>query len=78
MENESKQYSVQEVYDFIMEDLNAAIPDLPEKPLNEFRPSLAFGWALKAKVHLYKGELDSALNAGLEVLKSTYHETNVL
>lgn len=74
LENESKQYSVQEVYDFIMEDLNAAIPDLPEKPLNEFRPSLAFGWALKAKVHLYKGELDSALNAGLEVLKSTYHK----
>lgn len=35
---------------------------------------LVFGWALKAKVHLYKGELDSALNAGLEVLKSTYHK----
>lgn len=74
LEAVSKQYTVQEVYDFIMEDLNSAIVDLPETPLNEFRPSKTLGWALKAKVHLYKGELDSALNAGLEALKSTYHK----
>ena len=38
------------------------------------RDSKYFGYALKAKVHLYKGEIDEALNAGLEALKSDYHK----
>ena len=69
----SKQYSVQEVYDFIMEDLNAAIPDLPEKPLNEFRPS--FIWlGLAQKKHICIKENWILLKCWIEVLKSTYHK----
>lgn len=73
LEAKSRQYSVQEVYDFIEQDIADALSDLPKKPLNEFRPGRSFGYALKAKVHLYKAELDLALAAALEATKSDYH-----
>ncbi|MDE6451318.1 MAG: RagB/SusD family nutrient uptake outer membrane protein, partial [Odoribacter sp.] len=73
LEATSRQYTVQQVYDFIERDIKDALPDLPEKPVNSYRPSKAFGYGLKAKVLLFKGDIDGSLTAGLEVLKSSYH-----
>ncbi len=74
LEAESKQYTVQEVYDFIEQDIEDALADLPDQALNSYRPTRSFGYALKAKVHLYKGEIDLALKAGLKALESDYHK----
>ena len=74
LESTSKQYSVAEVYNSIERDITAALPGLPERAASALRPDKYFGYALKAKVHLYKGEIDSALNAGLNALKSDYHK----
>ncbi|WP_439184537.1 RagB/SusD family nutrient uptake outer membrane protein [Carboxylicivirga taeanensis] len=63
LESVLKQYSVQVVYDAIEQDIDAAIEWLPETPDNTFRPGKAFGYALKAKVHLFKKEFDKALVA---------------
>lgn len=74
LEAVGKQYTVAQVYDFIQQDIEEALPDLPEKALNSLRPGKNFGYGLKAKVHLYKGEIDLALEAGLKALKSGYHK----
>ena len=74
LESTSKQYSVAEVYNSIERDITAALPGLPERAASALRPDKYFGYALKAKGHLYKGEIDSALNAGLNALKSDYHK----
>lgn len=74
LESKSKQYTVEEVYRFIEKDLNEAIPDLPDRALNEFRPSRSFGYALRAKVYLFMGEIDLALADALEALKSDFHK----
>lgn len=69
MEDIPGQSTIQEVYDLMLEDVNTAIPDLPAKRENIYRPGKAFGYAMKSKIHLYKGELQESLNAALEVLK---------
>lgn len=74
LEATSKQYSVAEVYEFIEQDIQDALADLPDQAENVFRPSRSFGYALKAKVHLFKGELDLALTAALEALNTPYHK----
>lgn len=74
LEATSKQYSVAEVYESIERDIAAALPGLPERAVSVLRPDKYFGYALKAKVNLYKGEIDTALNAGLNALKSDYHK----
>lgn len=55
--------SVAECYAFIEKDLDEAIPDLSSNPKDVYHPSIAFAWALKAKVHLFKGEWDKCLEA---------------
>lgn len=65
LESESKQYTVKEVYEFIEQDIEEALADLPEQALNSYRPTKGFGYALQAKVRLYKGEIDLALESGL-------------
>lgn len=67
MESTPDQSTVQEVYDFIQADIEAALVDLPEQKDNPYRPGKALGYALKAKVHLYKGELDDAIEASKKV-----------
>jgi len=52
--------TVQQVYDFIQKDIDDALPYLEAKPSDPYHPSLAFAWALKAKVHLYKKEIAEA------------------
>lgn len=73
LESTGKQYSVAEVYAFILKDLNDAVGDLPEKAANAYQPDKAFGYALRAKVHLFMRNIDNALNDALEVLKFSNH-----
>lgn len=66
--------TVQKVYDFIQKDLEEAIPNLQVSPENPYHPSAAFGWALKAKVHLFKREYALAREAAL---KSLTYNSNI-
>ena len=68
MEDLPGQSTVQEVYDFIQADIETSLPNLTDKRENIYRPGKAFGYAFKAKVHLYKGELDEALAAAKEAM----------
>ena len=66
--------SVAAVYALIEQDLNEAIPDLPEAAKTAFRFNKAAGWALKAKVHLFKKEWDACIAAAEESYKLN-HQT---
>ncbi|WP_448137038.1 RagB/SusD family nutrient uptake outer membrane protein [Sphingobacterium siyangense] len=61
--------TVQQVYDFIQKDIDDAIPHLQEKPTNPYHPSLAFAYALKAKVHLFKREIQAAQAAAEKAMQ---------
>lgn len=58
-----------EVYRQVMKDLEEAIPDLPEKAQTPYRFNKAAGYALKAKVHLFKKEWDECIAAAAEAYK---------
>lgn len=74
LEKEGIQSSIADAYKLIQQDIDEAINDLPEEALNSYRPDRAFGYALKAKVHLFKREIGDALKAALEVTKFRKHE----
>lgn len=55
--------SVQEVYDQIKKDLDEAAPNLPEKPtLNAYRASRPVGYGMLARMYLYMGDYQKALD----------------
>ncbi len=60
LEAQPRKSTVAQVYAFIQKDIEDALPYLQEKPLDIYHPSLAFAYALKAKVHLYKREIAEA------------------
>ncbi len=62
------QQTVGYTYRFIQQDIDDAIEDLPHMALNTFRPDKTFGYALKAKVHLFKREFDECIEACLNAL----------
>ncbi len=66
--------SVADVYTLIETDLREAIPDLPEAAKTAFRFNKAAGYALKAKVHLFKREFDDCISAAEEAYKLN-HQT---
>lgn len=66
--------SVASVYALIEQDLTDAIPNLPESAKTVFRFNKAAGYALKAKVHLFKGEFDLCISAAEEAYKLN-HQT---
>lgn len=72
MEVTRPQSTVAQVYKSIEDDIEAALPNLPDETPNVFLPGKALGYALKAKVALFKGEFDKALTAALEVEKFGY------
>ena len=74
LEEVGRQYTVAQTYAFILKDLNEAVANLPEKAINALRPDKAFGYAFRAKVHLYMRNIDEALNDALEALKFPNHE----
>jgi hypothetical protein len=61
----SAKYTVQEVYDFILEDLQAAfdLNSLPDKPINPCRVGKAFAHAVQAKVLVSMHRFDDAKTA---------------
>lgn len=61
--------SVQEIYDQIEKDLDEAAASLPDKPsLNAFRASKPVGYGMKARMYLYMGDYQKALeNAKLSL-----------
>ncbi|MEJ2884601.1 RagB/SusD family nutrient uptake outer membrane protein [Pedobacter sp. GR22-6] len=68
--------SVKEVYDFIIKDLQAAIPHLSASPLHRFRMSRPTAEALLGKVYLSMGLYSEALpylNAAMtDIINSSY------
>ncbi len=60
--------TVAEVYQFIQQNIDEALPYLQEKPLDAYHPSLAFAYALKTKVHLFKREYTDAKAAAQKSL----------
>lgn len=66
-----KASTVEEAYNFIITDLEAAIPNLPAKRKELNRPSKGSGYALLSRAYLYKGNYDKALeNAELAIAES--------
>ncbi|MFC0777007.1 RagB/SusD family nutrient uptake outer membrane protein [Flavobacterium sp. HJSW_4] len=63
LEAQPEKATVSQVYEFIQKDIEQAIPFLQEKPLDVYHPSLAFAYAFKAKVHLFKREIAQAKQA---------------
>ena len=63
LEAQPAKSTVAQVYDFIQKDIEDALPYLQEKPLDVYHPSLAFAYAFKAKVHLFKREIAKAREA---------------
>lgn len=63
LEAQPSKSTVAQVYDFIQKDIDEALPYLQEKPLDVYHPSLAFAYAFKAKVHLFKREIAGAKEA---------------
>ncbi|PXY43804.1 RagB/SusD family nutrient uptake outer membrane protein [Flavobacterium hydrophilum] len=63
LEAQPSKSTVAQVYDFIQKDIEDALPYLQEKPLDVYHPSLAFAYAFKAKVHLFKREITKAKEA---------------
>ena len=60
LEAQPSKSTVAQVYAFIEKDIDEALPYLQEKPMDVYHPSLAFAYAFKAKVHLFKREIASA------------------
>lgn len=58
--------TVADVYALIQRDLDEAIPNLPESASTPYRFNKAAGYALKAKVHLFKQEFDECIAAAEE------------
>ena len=63
------QPSVQGIYDFILQDINEALPNLPEQPLNVLYAGKGAGEALAARVYLQMGNYQEALNHAGEALR---------
>lgn len=60
--------TVAQVYAFIEQNIDEAIPYLQVTPKDVYHPSLAFAWAFKAKVHLFKREWAKAKEAATKAL----------
>ena len=63
------QPSVQEIYDFILQNIDEALPALPEQALNVLYANKGAGYALAARVYLQMGNYQEALNHAGEALR---------
>ncbi|MCI9845546.1 RagB/SusD family nutrient uptake outer membrane protein [Flavobacterium pectinovorum] len=63
LEAQPAKSTVAQVYEFIQKDIEEALPFIQEKPMDVYHPSLAFAYAFKAKVHLFKREIAKAKEA---------------
>ena len=69
MEATPTKSTVAQVYDFIIKDIEEALPYLQEEPVNVYHPSKAFGYALAARVYLFHRDWKKAKEAAEESLK---------
>lgn len=69
--------TVAQVYAQIQKDIDEALAGLPETALTPFRFNKAAGYALKAKVHLYKKEFDDCLAAAKEAFRLNPYMANL-
>lgn len=70
MESTKNQSTVAQVYESIERDLSdEVIQDLPDRPKNILLPGKAFGYALRAKVALFKQDHETALTNALKALE---------
>ena len=63
LESTPQKATVAQVYDFIIRELEEAVPLLQEKPVNIYHPNRAFGYALLAKVYLFHRDWEKARQA---------------
>lgn len=63
-----KQVTIADLYSFILEDINAAITNLPERAQTAIHPNLGAGYALLARVYLQMEEYNLALEAADKAL----------
>ncbi len=63
LEAQPKKSTVEETYQFIIRDIDEALPYLQETPDLTGHPSLAYGYALKALVHLFHHDWQTAKEA---------------
>ena len=76
-----KRASVQKVYDYVLSELNLAIPDLPEGvEIYTHRPSKSAAYAILARAYLYMGKWAEALANAEKALaiNSFLHDYNTL
>lgn len=64
-----KRSSVQEVYDFILNDLTQAVAHLPKRSKGLTRPNTGAGYALLSRAYLYKGDFQKALENAEKALQ---------
>ena len=78
MSTPAKKYTVQEVYDFILADLDAAlsISELPNEGINTMRMGRSFAYAVKAKALMSMRRYDEALAAARASLAINNHVDN--
>lgn len=60
--------TVEQVYQFIISELEQSVPNLQEKPLNIYHPNRAFGWAMLAKAYLFHRDWKKAEEAAMKSL----------
>ncbi|MCC6288638.1 MAG: RagB/SusD family nutrient uptake outer membrane protein [Chitinophagaceae bacterium] len=70
--------TVAEVYAQIEKDINEAIPDLNITAKTPYHFNKAAGYALKAKVHLFKKEYDECIAAALESYNLNHQTFNLV
>lgn len=64
-----KRASVQALYDFILNDLNEALPHLPKKSKVRTRPNTGAGYALLSRAYLYQGDFQKSLENAEKALQ---------
>ncbi len=64
-----KKSSVEDVYSFIIKDIDESLPYLQVTPKTVYHPSRAFGYALKALVHLFHHDWATAEEAARKSLE---------
>ncbi|MDA3613601.1 RagB/SusD family nutrient uptake outer membrane protein [Polluticaenibacter yanchengensis] len=65
----SKRYSVEETYEYILNDLHQAIDLLPPTQISRSRPDKSAAYGLLARTYLYMGQYDSALTYAEKVIQ---------
>ncbi len=68
MEALSPQVTIRELFNFLVEDLTKAIPDLPISSSNMYHPIKAAGYGMLARVYLTMGNYELALKNANEAL----------